>query len=236
MQSPRGEALVRAHGITKSFAEGERRHTVLRDLDLELRRGEIVVLLGRSGSGKSSLLNLLAGLDVPDEGVVEIGGTALSSLGERARTLWRRRNLGFVFQFFNLIPTLSVLENVLLHLELGRVPRGEARRRARAMLERVGLADREESSPERLSGGEQQRVAIAAAMVHEPELVLADEPTGNLDLGTGRSVIELLDELTRQRGGTLFMATHSLEVMGVADRVLRLEEGVLHDARDEVIS
>jgi putative ABC transport system ATP-binding protein len=236
MESSPEEVLVRARGVAKGYTEGERRHTVLRGLDLELRRGEIVVLLGRSGSGKSSLLNLLAGLDVPDSGQVEVAGTPLSALDERARTVWRRRHLGFVFQFFNLIPTLSVLENVLLHLELGRVPRDEARSRARAMLERVGLAGREDSSPERLSGGEQQRVAIAAAMVHEPDLVLADEPTGNLDLGTGRAVIELLDELTRQRGGTLFMATHSLEVMGVADRVLRLEDGVLTPVRDGAVS
>ncbi len=192
---------------------------------LEIRAGELVVLLGRSGSGKSTLLHLLAGLERPDDGRVWFGDRDLALLGEAERTRIRRERIGFVFQFFNLVPTLTVAENLELPLELaGRLDRG-GRERARALLDEVGLADRAGQFPDRLSGGEQQRVAVARALVHEPELVLADEPTGNLDLDTGLAVIELLDRLTRRSGKALFMVTHGREVLGAADRLLALDHG-----------
>jgi putative ABC transport system ATP-binding protein len=221
------DPLISARGLTKVYREGDREHVVLRPLDVDIHPGELVVLLGRSGSGKSTLLNLLAGIDRPSAGDLTVAGVDLVRADETARTLLRRRAIGFVFQFFNLVPTLTVEENLLLPLELlGRRSGGE-RARARELLAAVGLADRAGQMPDRLSGGEQQRVAIARALVHEPPLVLADEPTGNLDLDTGLLVLDLLDRLARQRGATLVMATHSAEVVGLADRVLRIVDGQL---------
>jgi putative ABC transport system ATP-binding protein len=214
-------------GVTKGFAEGGRQRPVLDGVDLAVEAGTRVAITGRSGSGKSTLLNLASGIDLPDGGGVRIAGIALEGLPDRERTLLRRRRVGFVFQFFNLIPTLTVAENVLLPLSLNRIPREEASRRVEALLERVGLADRAASFPDRLSGGEQQRVAIARALVHEPDLVLADEPTGNLDAATGRQVLELLGGLAGEGGRTLVLVTHSAEATGLADRVLHLESGRL---------
>ena len=221
------DLLIRLVGVTRTFREGETERVVLRGVDAEIRRGEVVALLGRSGSGKSTLLHLIGGIDLPTAGEIEVAGVSLTRASERARTLFRRQHVGFVFQFFNLIPTLTVEENLLLPLELnGRG--GEAGRRAvHALLDEVGLLDRAATFPERLSGGEQQRVAVARALVHDPDLVLADEPTGNLDLDTGRQVLRLLDRLTRQAGKTLVMVTHASEVVGLADRVLRLQDGRL---------
>jgi putative ABC transport system ATP-binding protein len=214
-------------GIAKSYREGDRRHAVLDGVDLRVEPGELIVLLGKSGSGKSTLLNLLAGIDQPDAGRVVIAGTDLTALRERERTIFRRRHIGFIFQFFNLLPTLTVIENLMLPLELESAVGGEEKARCREMLVAVGLGDRADSFPDRLSGGERQRVAVARGLVHRPDLILADEPTGNLDVDTGVEVIELLDRLTRQAGRTLFMATHSREVIGVADRVLTIEHGRL---------
>ena len=216
--------LVELRNLTKAYQEGERRRTVLREADVAIGRGELAVLVGRSGSGKSTVLNLMSGIDLPDSGEVVIDGVNLSTLPERERTLFRRDHIGFVFQFFNLIPTLTVEENLLLPLELkGRV-RPEQRRAALGLLEEVGLADRAGSFPDRLSGGEQQRVAVARALAHDPLLVLADEPTGNLDLETGLQVLEILDRLTRRAGKTMVMVTHGREVIGLADRVFRMED------------
>ena len=216
--------LVELRNLTKAYVEGDRRRTVLREADVAIARGELAVLVGRSGSGKSTVLNLMSGIDLPDSGEVVIDGVSLSTLPERERTLFRRDRIGFVFQFFNLIPTLTVEENLLLPLELkGRV-RPEQRRAALGLLEEVGLADRAGSFPDRLSGGEQQRVAVARALAHDPLLVLADEPTGNLDLDTGLQVLEILDRLTRRAGKTMVMVTHSREVVGIADRVFRMED------------
>ncbi|HWM94885.1 MAG TPA: ABC transporter ATP-binding protein [Thermoanaerobaculia bacterium] len=216
--------LVELRNLTKAYEEGNRRRTVLREADVAISRGELAVLVGRSGSGKSTVLNLMSGIDLPDSGEVVIDGVSLSTLPERERTLFRRDRIGFVFQFFNLIPTLTVEENLLLPLELkGRV-RPEQRQAALGLLEEVGLADRAESFPDRLSGGEQQRIAVARALAHDPLLVLADEPTGNLDLDTGLQVLEILDRLTRRAGKTLVMVTHSREVIGLADRVFRMED------------
>jgi putative ABC transport system ATP-binding protein len=219
--------LIRFERVTKTYAEAGRDRVVLQEVSITFARGELVVLLGKSGSGKSTLLNLVSGIDLPTSGEVWIEGRPLTRLSERERTLFRRRDIGFVFQFFNLVPTLTVLENVLLPLELNGFARSTALERAHAMLDAVGLRDRGASYPDRLSGGEQQRVAIARALVHDPAIVLADEPTGNLDSETGQQVLALLDRLTRQAGKTMLMVTHSPEVVGVADRVLRLRDGHL---------
>ena len=213
--------------ITKSYREGDRRQVVLDRIDLRVETGELVVLLGKSGSGKSTLLNLLAGIDQPDSGRVRIAGVEITSLSERDRTIFRRRHIGFIFQFFNLLPTLTVLENLLLPLELEGSVGPEEKERCQELLSAVGLADRSEAFPDRLSGGERQRVAVARGLVHRPELILADEPTGNLDVDTSVEVIELLDRLTRKSGRTLFMATHSREVVGVADRIFTVDHGRL---------
>ena len=215
--------LIEIRNLTKAYEEGNRQRTVLWDASVSIQRGELTVLVGRSGSGKSTLLNLLSGIDLPDSGEVVVDGVSLTELSERERTLFRRDRIGFVFQFFNLIPTLTVEENLLLPLELkGRVSVAQ-RKAALDLLAEVGLGDRAGSYPDRLSGGEQQRVAVARALAHDPLLVLADEPTGNLDLETGLQVLEILDRLTRQAGKTMVMVTHGREVVGLADRVFRVD-------------
>jgi putative ABC transport system ATP-binding protein len=220
-------ALVVLEGVRKAYDDGTTRHDVLAGADLELREGELVALLGPSGSGKSTLLNVIAGLDAVDAGTVRVAGSELGALDERGRTLLRRREIGFVFQFFNLVPTLTVLENVLLPLELtGRRDRGAAR----ALLARVGLESRAGSFPEELSGGEQQRIAVARALAHGPRLVLADEPTGNLDVATGAVVLDLLTGMVAERGTAMLIATHSADVVQRADRVLTLRDGHLEEA------
>jgi putative ABC transport system ATP-binding protein len=221
------DPLVELRDVGKSYREGDRLHRVLHGVEARLGRGEITILLGRSGSGKSTLLNLLSGIDLPDEGEVIVDGMKINRLSETARTRYRRRQVGFVFQFFNLIPTLTVAENLLLPLELN--DRRDDSNRVAELLSAVGLADRAGSFPDRLSGGERQRVAIARALVHDPDLILADEPTGNLDIETGVQILELLDRLTRQAGKTMVMATHSRRVVGVADRILRIEGGHLEE-------
>ena len=222
--------LVRLRGLSRSYREGGREHVVLDAVDAGFRRGEIAAVVGPSGSGKSTLLNLVSGIDRPSSGEVEVDGTILTDLPERERTLFRRRHIGFVFQFFNLLPTLTVEENLLLPVELkGRVS-GEDRSRARELLGRVGLADRAGSFPDRLSGGEQQRVAVCRALIHDPLLVLADEPTGNLDREAGARVMEILGGMVRDAGKTLLLVTHSREAASAADRVLELREGKLAEA------
>jgi putative ABC transport system ATP-binding protein len=218
-------ALVHLDRVSKSYSEGRDERHVLREAELAVAEGELVAIRGRSGSGKSTVLNLVAGIDRPSGGEVYFGGQALGALSARERTLLRRDQMGFVFQFFNLIPTLSVLENVLLPAELAG--QQGARPHAVLLLAEVGLADRAGAFPDRLSGGEQQRVAIARALVRDPRLVLADEPTGNLDDATGAAVMTLLDSLTRRAGRTLLLATHSREVAALADRVLTIEDGRL---------
>ena len=214
-------------GLTKSYQEGERERVVLHDVSLSIERGEFIVLLGRSGSGKSTLLNLISGIDLPTTGEVLIDSTNLTHLSERGRTLFRRKHIGFVFQFFNLIPTLTVEENLLLPLELNGQAGKQARQTALETLDMVGLADRAKDFTDRLSGGEQQRIAIARAIVHAPPLILADEPTGNLDAETGRLVTDLLEGLTRQGGKTMLVATHSAEIAALADRVFTIDGGGL---------
>lgn len=199
-------------------------------VDLEIEEGEFFVLLGKSGSGKSTLLNLISGVDKPDpnpQAEIRIAETDIAPLSETEQTVFRRDHIGIVFQFFNLIPTLTVIENITLPLELRGDPRRTSQQKAQSLLDRVGLGNRAETFPDKLSGGEQQRVAIARALIHEPWLVLADEPTGNLDEETSEIVLSLLIELTRDSGKTLVMATHSPEIVPLADRVCRIHEGKL---------
>jgi putative ABC transport system ATP-binding protein len=219
--------FVRLEHITKSYMEGPHTRCVLCDLNAIFAQGEFVAILGKSGSGKSTLLNIISGIDRADGGTVWLGGQNLTALDERQRTLFLRHNVGFIFQFFNLIPTLNVWENVVLPLELNGLTTPDDYHRAEGLLDAVGLLDRRATFPDRLSGGEQQRVAIARALVHDPLLVLADEPTGNLDEETGRHVMQLLDRLTCQSGKNMLLVTHSNEAATYADRILHLREGKL---------
>jgi putative ABC transport system ATP-binding protein len=213
--------VIEIHGLCHSYREGGRERRILRDIDLQVEAGECIALLGRSGSGKSTLLNLISGIDRPTAGEIIINGSDLTRMSERERTLFRRRHIGFVYQAFNLLPTLTVEENLRLPLDLNRLDGN----RARSLLEDIGLGERGADYPDLLSGGEQQRVAIARALAHRPLLVLADEPTGNLDAETGRRTLDLLDRLVRRTGKTLLIVTHSREVAAIADRVLMIDDG-----------
>ncbi|MDJ0864229.1 MAG: ABC transporter ATP-binding protein [Gammaproteobacteria bacterium] len=221
------EPLIQLSAVRKAYPEGASERVIFEHLDATISAGELTVLLGRSGTGKSTLLNLISGIDLPDSGSVSIDGSPLTELSERERTLYRRRHIGFVFQFFNLVSTLTVEENLLLPLELNGTRGARAQRIVRDHLDQVGLGGREDSFPDRLSGGEQQRVAIVRALVHDPLLILADEPTGNLDVHTGHDILALLARLTRESGKTLLMVTHSVEAEAYADRILVLEDGRL---------
>jgi len=221
--------FLRLEHLSKNFREGPHTRTVLRNVSATFDRGEFVAIVGESGSGKSTLLNLISGIDQADTGAICVDGQDLAALDERRRTLFRRRHIGFVFQFFNLLPTFTVWENLLLPLELNSINGTEATRRAQSLLDAVGLGNRGDTSPDRLSGGEQQRVAIARALIHDPRLVLADEPTGNLDEETGHQVLALLDRLTRHASKNLILVTHSPEAASYADRVLYLKDGRLVD-------
>ncbi len=222
-------SIVSLRAVSKSYLEGSAERTVLRGVDASFEAGEFVVLLGKSGSGKSTLLNLVSGIDLPSRGEVIVMGKDLGKLSEEARTLFRRDHLGFVFQAYNLIPTLTVEENLMLPLDLQKRAGDGVRDLVMGLLGEVGLADRARSFPDALSGGEQQRIAVARALVHEPELVLADEPTGNLDDRTGRDVLDLIDRLTRQRRRTVIIVTHDRDLIERADRVFLLEAGSLHE-------
>jgi putative ABC transport system ATP-binding protein len=224
---PPSDEILEICNLSKTFDEGESQRIVFRELNASIRRGEFVVLLGRSGSGKSTLLNLISGIDLPTEGEVLIGGQNLTTMTEQKRTLFRRNNIGFVFQFYNLIPTLTVIENLLLPLELKKNIEAGSKKHAIQILEQVSLADRANSYPDRLSGGEQQRIAICRALIHKPLLLLADEPTGNLDVETGAEVLNLLNHLIRDNHMTTLMVTHSPEVAQLADRVMTIRDGAL---------
>ena len=221
--------MIAIRQLCRSFTEGTGVHRVLDGVDARLEAGEVIAVVGRSGSGKSTLLNLMSGIDRADSGEVEIAGRLVSRMQEPERTLFRRKHVGFVYQFFNLLPTLDVEENVRLPLELNGMRGAAARRRSAAVLDEVGLGDRLASAVDRLSGGEQQRVAIARALVHEPSVLLADEPTGNLDEETASQVLPLLLSLARARHATLVMATHDARLARSADRVLELRDGKLLD-------
>ncbi|MCI0655081.1 MAG: ABC transporter ATP-binding protein [Methylococcaceae bacterium] len=215
---------IEVNKVAKSYVEAGRELCIFRELSVQIPQGELLVLLGRSGSGKSTLLNLISGIDSPNRGDITIGSLKLTDLPEKQRTIYRRKHIGFVFQAFNLIPTLTVRENLWLPLELNQFPRKSCASIIDSLLQEVGLESRADEFPDRLSGGEQQRVAVARALVHDPEIILADEPTGNLDLETGRKVLDILDRCVRKSGKTLIMATHSQEVIGTADRVLGIAD------------
>lgn len=211
-------------GVEKYYQEAGQKHVVLDRLTLDIQKGEIIILLGKSGSGKTTLLNLISGIDLPTSGEIIINRQNITTQNETQRTLLRRYHMGFVFQFFNLIPTLSVEDNLKLPLELTKQT---GTGQIEYLLSEVGLLERKHSFPDQLSGGEQQRVAICRALIHNPDIILADEPTGNLDYDTGKTIIELLDRLVRKQGKTMIMATHSQDLFGLADRVFTVKHGAL---------
>jgi lipoprotein-releasing system ATP-binding protein len=219
--------FVEVSGLQKSYAVGQARLTVLRGLDLSVERGEMIAVVGASGVGKSTLLHVLGGLDGLDSGVVRIGETELGLLSDADLVAFRNRHVGFVFQFHHLLPEFTALENAEMPMRIGRLPVDECRRRATLLLERVGLGERLSHKPGMLSGGEQQRVAIARALVMHPHLLLADEPTGDLDEHTAETLHGLLEEMHREHGLTSIIATHNPKLAAACDRVLRLEDGRL---------
>ena len=224
--------MVSVRALTMRLASGGRPLTILDSVTLDVQRGDAVAVIGPSGSGKSTLLGLIAGLDTPTDGTITVGGVDITRLGESALARFRRETIGYVFQSYHLIPTLTAAENVAVPLELAGERRVAAR--ARALLEQVGLADRTHHYPVQLSGGEQQRVALARAVALDPPLLLADEPTGNLDSSTGAAIIELLFTLNRERGSTLLLVTHDAALAERADRVVSLRDGrVVGDRRRE---
>lgn len=219
------ETLVRAENISKVFNHEGQEIRPLHDVTLEIRRGEMLAIMGPSGSGKSTLLHILGGIERPSSGNIWIEGRTVTDLSDRDRTLLRRRRIGFIFQSFNLVPTLNVSENVALPLILDGIPPGDAAQRAEVCLERVGLKHRLSHLPSQLSGGEQQRVAIARALVINPALVLADEPTGNLDSARGRDITELLHDVAHENHQTVVVVTHDIRVASQADRLIVLIDG-----------
>ncbi len=223
-------AFLTVRALSKSYAVGDRRLPVLRELELAVGEGEMVAIVGASGVGKSTLLQCVGGLDTIDRGSVTVAGTELSSAGDDARVAFRNRHVGFVFQFHHLLPEFSALENVAMPLRIARAAREEAHRRAEALLREVGLGERMTHRPGMLSGGEQQRAAVARALVMQPALLLADEPTGDLDQQTGRDLHALLRRLHETRRLTSLIATHNLQLAAACDRVLRLEDGGLRPA------
>jgi putative ABC transport system ATP-binding protein len=225
--------MLELKNVNKSYLEGNIKHAVLSNLELHVSNGEIIILFGKSGSGKSTLLNIISGIDVPDSGSVLIDGTDITKLSEKKRTLVRRNKVGFIFQFFNLIPTLTVKENLLLPLELTGTNNTEER--INSILLEVGLANRANTYPDKLSGGEQQRIAIARALIHNPDIILADEPTGNLDYETGLQIVDLLDRVVKKKGKTMIMVTHSKDVIGLADKIYSLKEGRHSEVKKESV-
>jgi len=211
-------------GISKSYKEGGVERLILSDVYAEIPAGAFSVFIGKSGTGKSTLLNLIGGLDTPDKGTIRIGNILLKNLSDYQRTIFRRKTIGFVFQFFNLIPTLTVLENVSLIQELDGKNSKTTGQVARDILEQVGLKNRLQTMPDRLSGGEQQRVAVARALAHDPAIILADEPTGNLDQETGSTILKLMLRLCREKEKTLIVATHSNEALSQADYVFSIKD------------
>lgn len=226
------EAVIALEAVTREYRRGESTIRAIDNVTLAIGPGEFVAVMGKSGSGKSTLLHLMSGLVTPNRGHVQLLGENLSHLSDNRLTLLRRDRVGFIFQFFNLLPTLSALENVALPLLLARVRAAEAYRRAARMLELVGLADRQHHRPDQLSGGQMQRVAIARALVTEPPLLFADEPTGNLDTVSGEEILTLLRELQQNRGQTVVMVTHDPKAAAYGDRLITLRDGrVVEDLR-----
>ncbi len=219
------DTAVSLRGVTKSYGEGEARVPALRGVDLEIGAGELLMLVGPSGCGKTTLISVVAGILDQDEGACEVFGQDVKALAPRAKARFRGENVGFVFQAFNLLPALTAAENVAIPLLIARKPRSEALARANGMLERVGLADRARALPSQLSGGQQQRVAIARALVHEPRLVVCDEPTSSLDHRTGALVMEILRQIAMTGSRTLIVVTHDARIFSYADRIAAMDDG-----------
>jgi len=227
-RAPRGdEPLVAIRALSKHYVRGDQLIAVLAGIDLDVRRGDYIALMGPSGSGKSTLLNLIAGIDKPSSGEIRIAGVDIARLSDAELAAWRAEHVGFIFQFYNLMPVLSAFENVELPLLLTGLARRERRERVDLALELVGLTDRAEHRPSELSGGQQQRVAIARALIADPTLIVADEPTGDLDRTTGEEILGLLERLNDDLGKTIVMVTHDPKAAGKAHRLVHLEKGVL---------
>jgi len=219
--------MISLHQVTKTYETPAGKFAALKDIDLEIGPGQFVGIVGKSGSGKSTLLNMVAGIDRPSTGSVAVAGTEIQSMSENKLAAWRGRNVGFVFQFFQLLPTLTAAENVMLPMDFSKsVPLRERRKRAVALLERVGVGLQADKLPATLSGGEQQRVAIARALANEPPLVLADEPTGNLDSVTATAILDLFRDMANQ-GTTVVIATHEADITRVIDRRIEISDGAL---------
>jgi putative ABC transport system ATP-binding protein len=219
--------MISLHHVSKNYETLAGAFAALRDVDVQIRAGEFAGVVGKSGSGKSTLLNMIAGIDRPSSGSVTVANTTIDALSENKLAAWRGRNVGFVFQFFQLLPTLTAIENVMLPMDFCKTfPARERRPRALALLERVGVGPQADKLPSTLSGGEQQRVAIARALANQPPLVIADEPTGNLDSITARGILDLFRELANQ-GTTVVIATHEPDIVRVSDRKIRIADGVL---------
>jgi putative ABC transport system ATP-binding protein len=226
---PPSRDFIQVENLSRKFTHGNGAQVVLAGLSFTVKRGEIVALLGRSGSGKSTLLNLISGIDRADSGRVVIDGKDLTAMNDRERTMFRRLNIGFIYQFFNLIPSLTATENIALILELNGRNAEMAMQSTQLLLQEMDLAEHGTHFPSQLSGGEQQRIALARALIHAPKLVLADEPTGNLDAETGVKMLELLRARVRAGNSTLLLVTHSLAVARTADRILTLDHGVIEE-------
>ena len=217
--------MIRIHNVSRRYHDGQRDVWALQNISISIPEGQVVAVVGKSGSGKSTLLHLIGGLDMPDSGTIGVGTVSVESLSEQRRTAFRLREVGFVFQFFHLLPGLTALENVMFPAEVAGLPRSKAEARARELLGAVGLSAFADSFPDRMSGGEQQRIAIARALVMKPPVLLADEPTGNLDAETGDTIAKLLLDLARSQGTTMMVATHSLELARSTDRIVEIKAG-----------
>jgi len=224
-----GDVLVSIRGLSKAYRRGGQSIAVLVDINLDIVRGDFVALMGPSGSGKSTLLNLIAGIDKPTAGTIRVGGTDIARLSESELARWRASQVGFIFQFYNLMPVLTAFENVELPLLLTALSRRERREHAQTALDLVGLSERSDHYPNELSGGQQQRVAIARALITDPALIVADEPTGDLDRTTGAEILSLLDRFNRQLGKTIIMVTHDPKAAAKAHRLVHLEKGLIEE-------
>ena len=219
--------LIKLNHVSKHYEEGSDSREILTDINAEIKTTEVVSFIGKSGIGKSTLLNLISGIDVCDSGDITIDGVFINKLSDTKRTLFRRKNIGFVFQFFNLVSTLTIEENIDLPLKLNKFDPEPTNQTVDRLLEHVGLLDRKKSFPDKLSGGEQQRIAVARALSHNPKLIIADEPTGNLDTNNSSMLMELLVSLAKEYGTTIIIATHSDEVLKYSDRIMSIESGIL---------
>ncbi len=222
----RSEPVIQVEQLSHQYTDNDAQ-SIINNLSLAIRHGESVALIGRSGCGKSTLLNLLSGLEPIQHGEAKVLGNIINDMNDKARTVLRRRHIGFIYQAFNLIPTLNVADNVTLPLALDNTPKTQRQAALEPLLDAIGLASRMTDYPDRLSGGEQQRVAIARALIHKPDIILADEPTGNLDADSGRHILKLLQSLIKEQQGTMLLVTHSLEVAKMADRVFAMQQGQL---------